>query len=1380
MNWYWRRAIVVGWVLIAMIPAPGWGRSAGQDALEEGTRWYQSGEFEKALSAFKQATDLDPGLLRAWKNMGYAYRKLHQDDQAIRVWDTLLKIDPGQFRLLNEMGSIAMTRQAWDLAAPRFAESLRLKPNQPAIRLQLGEAYEALGRAPEAVREYRAVLDSPFALSATLRLMALYEKAGQEDQAIQLLEERVRQAANPVRLRAQLARLSAKQGRRAYQAGDFQRAETAYRVAVTWDASHVQYWVDLGWAQRKQGQVRSALDTWLKALALDPGATQLYRHLGDGYLELEELPEAQTWYERAWGVQPQPEVSQSLARIALQQERDDAAVQWATRTLEVSRGAEDWYRRIAHLFIQYDREARGAVLFRERLSIAREVKPAHDALSQLYAAQAGAAFRHGDFDGAIGRYDLALEMEPTNPQALRDLGWVYWKAERWDRCEATWKRFAAAYPDQPEPDNLLTRLYLFRKAYPAAIETATASLKLSPEQPEEKLKLAKALFWDGRFETAYEQARSLSERYPAHLPIQFFWGELLMQAQDFQHGKDQWRRVLDLGSDSPRARVYWLRSMYEAGDYAGALRFAREAVARGPDAQLTRFLADDAVRVEDYPEAARWYEKLVRDFPERPAFALELSRLDQQMGWLDRSRDVLERARAQHPDHQEILLSLAEANRLVGRYDEAYRQYVDLIARYPEQRRAFAGLLQTMVEAKRYPEALALLDKDGARFLKPYDAELLRAHILTETGRTADAERRLTQMVAENDETHDIPILLYHGLGAHPRSESLPVELFDSQLQALRDAGYTTITVRELGPMLEGKHAFPPKPILITFDDARIDSFRLGDPVLARYGMTATMFVPTGKIVRHGPFFADWETMRAYADTRRWDFQSHGHHAHDLIAIDQAGQVGGFLTNRLWLEEDQRSERPEEFAERVEADYWDSLSILRRNLPGLDVIGYAFPFGEAGQENFGNEPTASTLNERLSQTYFRFTFVQDQDGYNRVGRSSGSLLLHRFSVPRAWDGKRLLDHLAARRPANTVSVALGKSYYVAGEYQKARVVFQQLASHDEPRLHRQAEHDLAAVSYQQGRYREAQRHLAASLGPDQPVVGDQQTLLRKIMWENRPSASARSGRSQDSDHRSAWWWQTPFRYPFTGPLDLELALGEIHLGERGRRGLMGRELTVGSRWDGLLDHIALEGRFRRRWWDGAADTANAWLKGTYRSDRHELKLAWSYEDVDTVLAREADLQVRGYGADYVMRPAPLWRGQVNLAYGKYDDGNARIDVRSSLAYRLGALSDWQVGGGISGSDTRFRSPRYYTPDQLRFSRGTLTYLHRGESGWSFEGQAGLGLAQDVLHGTRWTRSGLIEGEQAWTARLRTRLRGEYSSEPGYSSWVGEAELQYRF
>ena len=90
------------------------------------------------------------------------------------------------------------------------------------------------------------------------------------------------------------------------------------------------------------------------------------------------------------------------------------------------------------------------------------------------------------------------------------------------------------------------------------------------------------------------------------------------------------------------------------------------------------------------------------------------------------------------------------------------------------------------------------------------------------------------------------------GLPRHPRGPApgdpyaISQPEFASHMAALADAGFHAISIDQYARFAAGyTAALPDRPILITFDDGRLDSYRGADAALGRYGMRATMFVIT-------------------------------------------------------------------------------------------------------------------------------------------------------------------------------------------------------------------------------------------------------------------------------------------------------------------------------------------------------------------------------------------------------------------------------------------------------------------------------------------------------------------------------------------------------
>lgn len=226
----------------------------------------------------------------------------------------------------------------------------------------------------------------------------------------------------------------------------------------------------------------------------------------------------------------------------------------------------------------------------------------------------------------------------------------------------------------------------------------------------------------------------------------------------------------------------------------------------------------------------------------------------------------------------------------------------------------------------------------------------------------------------ELSEAIAVPILMYHGvitkgeLGPNTTREN-----FISQMEMLKSEGYETISLSDFEKFKQGKFKLPPKPIIITFDDGRKDSFYTVDKIFEKLGFSATLFVATIKADNNDPFYLSWQELNKVKSTGRWDIQAHGKRSHEEIVIDENGNKGRFYSSRIY-DPVRGLESVVDYKKRIEQDYQDGINDLKNNL-GIDPKYFAIPLSDYGTED-SNYTASYGINTLLTKKYFTISLTQ--------------------------------------------------------------------------------------------------------------------------------------------------------------------------------------------------------------------------------------------------------------------------------------------------------------------------------------------------------------------------------------------------------------------
>lgn len=194
-----------------------------------------------------------------------------------------------------------------------------------------------------------------------------------------------------------------------------------------------------------------------------------------------------------------------------------------------------------------------------------------------------------------------------------------------------------------------------------------------------------------------------------------------------------------------------------------------------------------------------------------------------------------------------------------------------------------------------------------------------------------------------------VPILLYHDINQSPDKSGIAVtpEKFESDLVALKQAGYTTMHFKDLVDCIDRVKPWPSKPVIITFDDGYTSNYTYAYPLLKKYDMKASFFVigwSVGKQTMENsdeeitPHFT-WQEAKEMSDSGLVEIQNHTYDLHSEEGFSYGkGEVTGKGVTKMSTESSYR------YQSRLTADFVYNNELIFKAIGQRPSI-LAYPMG---------------------------------------------------------------------------------------------------------------------------------------------------------------------------------------------------------------------------------------------------------------------------------------------------------------------------------------------------------------------------------------------------------------------------------------------------
>lgn len=285
-----------------------------------------------------------------------------------------------------------------------------------------------------------------------------------------------------------------------------------------------------------------------------------------------------------------------------------------------------------------------------------------------------------------------------------------WQARQFHEAAALAARAMALWPDEPEFRAERAKSLLAAGALLEAETTAREALlaKASDAQKEEVwIVLTDALIRQERAADAREALREACFAMPGSVALQARRGHQAVQAQDYPEAIDAYQVARDLAPRREALHLGLLSGLWMAKRYAMGSAAAARAVAQFTESavmlqQHASFLLAEG-RNAEATAAAR--AALAKDSSLSSSYWTMVSAL-----WADERQNEalreLVKACERLPGDAFLLMQLGRTARILSQHELAVRGYQLAVERPDAPEIAWTGLVQTLVELDRLPEAL--------------------------------------------------------------------------------------------------------------------------------------------------------------------------------------------------------------------------------------------------------------------------------------------------------------------------------------------------------------------------------------------------------------------------------------------------------------------------------------------------------------------------------------------------------------------------------------------------------------------------------------------------------------------------------------------------
>jgi tetratricopeptide (TPR) repeat protein len=506
--------------------------------FETGDVYLRMGNLQMAYDCFATASEKDKTYIPAWLNMAEIKFREHKDDEAVRLYQKVIRINPNFAQGYYELGRVYKEIRENEKALANLRKAIELDIDYTEAHFAIGQiCFEERQDEIARIRFSRVIELAPTYAPAHYFLGLLHHRNGRFQQAIEEFNTAIDLSHEPARIQFDLARLYA-------DAGNWNEAKNLLEVVLAANPDFIDAVIQYAQTLERLDMPKDAEDEYIRAIEIAPECLPAHESLARLYETTNQIYKAEDEYRKVVSIKPdhvdaqmalakiyivrdlhdkaldalhtvveiKPDIFEAISNLAASTTPPclDKAVDSYLHAIKIRPEAPQAHVELAEVYLNQDRAAKAIEEYNRALeidlsltealtnsaisTIFRKLRTCRQLLPRLVEMEPqnhSARFRHaetyyhcGQLEKALDEYLKVAEINEERTDALIRLGKIYASLEKWEDAAKFYNRVFETDPQNSIIHFELGKVYDHLNRLTDALREFEAALEREPNNPE--------------------------------------------------------------------------------------------------------------------------------------------------------------------------------------------------------------------------------------------------------------------------------------------------------------------------------------------------------------------------------------------------------------------------------------------------------------------------------------------------------------------------------------------------------------------------------------------------------------------------------------------------------------------------------------------------------------------------------------------------------------------------------------------------------------------------------------------------------------------------------------------------------------------------------